>query len=287
MNAPILSRVFTFCLLIFLVSCGTIRNEYWINGDGSGRSEMYIDMSEMLGMMEMMSAFSESDSTKTKKKSKDPIAMALENGETFDTTLNMFTMVRDTVSGLSTRDSLALKLNDDNLSLDEKNSIKQALKFMDSTDIRMVVDKAASKMEIYILSRYDDINEIYSIQEALKYLSDSGDKQNPMSSGFNQGSPFKGASFDLGKKTLVLKTGKPSGEKEEDTESLEQAHQMGFDMNIDYIIHLPGKIKKHTGEGVSVENNTARFNLSMEEMMNPDRNDKYTFKFKPSKKKKK
>ena len=239
-------------LAIFLSSCGDINEEMWLNKDGSGKVDYYVDLGEALPMITMMAQgaaeqqLKDAPNGEQAKEKMDEIMEKISGGG-IDTSFNIFEIMPDSVRREMDKPEQYKKVN-----------------FM--VDVDADDNKALLKLSI-------DFDNFKEIDQLLAGLGKAFGGSRPELENLNMGEMLGGYSFDnnnyLSKKEFkqrsMFQEGGPGLDEMVDEQEAEQMMTMMFgNSNFVKTIHFPYDVKSVSGVDATIDGNTV---ILKEEML--------------------
>lgn len=154
----LIRKIFTIGIcIISMISCSDMKEEIWVNTDGSGQYDIVMDMGSMLESMEGLKPSVSEDSEES---------IMVDDMEKMDTTINFFYDMPDSI-----RDQM-----------DRPDLLKKAT-------IHMVGDEAEKSMVMTTSFKFDNVSELHEIfskMEEVNRLSGDNMDNDMMSPGVNK-----------------------------------------------------------------------------------------------------
>ncbi len=232
----------------------TIKDQIWVNKDGTGKRQMMIDMSEAYPMMKMGLA-QEMDKEKEDGEPEDEsdkelmelFAKAMEEGKI---------------------DTLMSPPSDD----------KNNNPYVADQKVRLQID---DEQGLFAMTIIQDITDVYKMDwsetgsDDMMNLNESpsgGAEDNPFAGLFGGGDDETFPKLNLKKKLMTIK--KKKGEKPEGEENAEMEQMLNMFAGkgaYTYIVHFPKKVKRISGKGVvKKDKKTIEVTIPLKELFNPE-----------------
>lgn len=242
----ILITILAAISLMTFTGCIDIIEELTLRKNGTGKYTMRMDMSGMMGMMQMMSEFGgEMDGNEGNEAPEDLFKNLMANEEAFDSTVYLKNADPELLAQFSDNPGFAEKVN-----------------------IHVKADPAENEFLLDFnldFRNMDDLDYFFKNFDKIASMMGEGDESSELDMmGMGGGSPLGGIVggggltryFDLKKRTLIRRDAVP----EEATNELEnmsaeerQMMEMMFgDASYKVKYHLPGKVKKMTSKDATL-----------------------------------
>jgi len=303
-----------FCITFVLSSCSEVTEEIWINADGSGRTEITQDLSQLLPFMQMgidgakkklAEGGAEKEDAKVKKGDMQKLLSFFEKGYV-DTTFQLGSMLEELSSKSegkkkfsreSFMNEMMGEMNADertkNLTEGEKETMKGFFDRVLDMVVKLDFDKNSNKLNLGMQQDFGSIDDTFfaGLDELFEIFAKIDTEGGKMPSAEKLAQAKKSLdsmpTYSLEKGVMTIKRSAMQMEDPDDPE-MAQAMAMASGMmgNMDYItvVHVPGKVKKVNQPNATFKGSTVTWTMPYKDMYDSSKDLNLVINFKPKKK---
>ena len=231
-----------------LMSCGQIKQEIWINADGSGLYETSVDMGEMLSILEAMPS---EGLGAIGGEGPENILFSQLGKERVDTVFSLLATLPDSVKQILSDPQAMTKMLSDRSGGKEitEADTRQLMDNLRVLDMFMRMDKAAAELSLGLRVPFDKetgLNGAFKRMDALQTLQGQSAEAAPTTYELD-GKTFRIRYSAEAAQAAMGQAMAAQGDRQMSREQLlENMSTLGMDY-MSLVLHLPGEIKKIEG----------------------------------------